>query len=292
MADGTGGPIPRARRFEFPEAALILLGGGTTLALLATCHGLSTVLVEVQAATLLYAAFLLFCRGRWGRSGQSISWLGSYAFVVWFYCAVFRITPALGSPLRDPVLLALDEEMFGQTPAIFCETVATPWLTDLLSLCYLTYHLYLFVAVVHAVRVPNQAHQRLSNILFTGFAIGFAGYLLVPAVGPAAAFPALFHGALPGGTIWKFTGAIIEEGSSRYDVFPSLHILITCILLDHDWREFRRRFWLMIVPVLGLMVSTIYLRYHFGVDLLAGFLLFLALRACLKIRTGNAGLSA
>jgi hypothetical protein len=34
----------------------------------------------------------------------------------------------------------------------------------------------------------------------------------------------------------------------------------------------------MVVPSLGLLISTIYLRYHYGVDVLAGFLLFLALR--------------
>jgi len=31
-------------------------------------------------------------------------------------------------------------------------------------------------------------------------------------------------------------------------------------------------------PTLGLVISAVYLRYHYGVDILAGFLLFVALR--------------
>jgi hypothetical protein len=202
----------------------------------------------------------------------------SFGFVVWFYCAIARITPALGTTLRDEVLLAIDEAMFGQTPAILFEQVATMWLTNLMSLCYLTYHVYLAVAVLHAALAPNIASQRLSIYLFTGFAIGFAVYLLVPAVGPAFAYPELFRGPLPYGTPARLIAEMVAAGSSGYDVFPSLHVLITCILLDHDWREVRRRFWMMVVPSLGLLISTVYLRYHYGVDVLAGFLLFLALR--------------
>ncbi|MDB6111921.1 MAG: hypothetical protein JWR69_3671 [Pedosphaera sp.] len=236
------------------------------------------VLLEVMAGSSLYVSVILAFRDRTNRLSQSIRLLAAFAFVAWFYCAAARITPALGTKLRDGALLAIDEAMFGQTPAIFCERAATAWLTDLMSLCYLTYHLYLFVAVTHAALVPNVASQRLSAYLFTGFAIGFAGYLLVPAIGPAFAYPELFQRPLPGGAISRGIAEIVVAGSSRYDTFPSLHVLVTCILLDHDWRHVRRRFWLMAIPSLGLMVSTIYLRHHYAVDVLAALLLFLALR--------------
>jgi membrane-associated phospholipid phosphatase len=119
--------------------------------------------------------------------------------------------------------------------------------------------------------------QRLSACLFTAFAVGYAGYLLVPAVGPASAYPNLFTSPLPRGELGRILMEIVADGSSRYDTFPSLHVLITCMLLAHDWEAFRRRFWIMLGPSVGLFLSTIYLRYHYGVDLLAGLLLFLGL---------------
>lgn len=276
MGDGFGIPIPRGPRFETHELALIALGSATTLALLASGQTFSPVILEVIGSTILYASVIYACRD--GTSGFRIRLFASYGFVVWFYCAIARITPALGTKLRDAELLAIDRAIFGQTPAIFCEGATTAWLTNLLSLCYLTYHLYLAVAVVHAALVPNLASQRLRVYLFTGFAIGFIGYLLVPAVGPTSAYPELFRGPLSGGALARLNAEVVAAASSGYDVFPSLHVLITCILLDHDWRDVRRRFWIMVLPSLGLLISTVYLRYHYGADILAGFLLFLALR--------------
>ena len=269
-------PIQRRRPFAAHEVALVALGSVTTLALLAAGQLFNPVILEAIGPTILYATVIFTCRGQTGRF--RIRLFASYGFVVWFYCAIAHITPALGTKLRDGALLAIDEAMFGQTPAIFWQEAATAWLTNLMSLCYLTYHFYVAAAVAHAGLVPNIASQRLSVYLFTGFAIGFAGYLLVPAVGPARAFPELFRGPLPGGTPARLVAEVAAAGSSGYDVFPSLHVLITCILLDHDWRQVRRRFWMMVVPSLGLLISTVYLRYHYGVDVLAGFLVFLALR--------------
>ena len=276
MDDAFDAPTSRQFSFQVHELALISLGTATTLALLAAGQCLKVVTLETAGLTILYTSVLLTCRG--GTERFRIRLFASYGFVVWFYSAVARITPALGTTLRDGTLFAIDKAIFGQTPAVFCEQVASVWLTDLLSLCYLTYHFYLVIAVVHAAVVSNPAGRRLSIYLFTAFAIGFAGYLMVPAVGPAFACPELFQEPLPGGALARLIADIVAAGSSRYDVFPSLHVLITCVLLDHDWREVRRRFWIMAGPTLGLVISAVYLRYHYGVDILAGFLLFVALR--------------
>jgi len=276
VADAIAVPGAGRRDFEIHQVALIALGIVTTLALIFLAPAWSLVILEVAGATVLYASTVRLTRSTTNR--LRIQLLASYAFAVWFYCAVARITPALGMELRDGTLLAIDQTLFGQTPAVFSQSAAAPWLTDLLSLCYLAYLLYLPSVVIHAALLANAASRRLGIYLFTGFAMGFAGYLLVPAVGPAFAFPELFRGPIPEGAVSRVVTKLIAAGSSGYDVFPSLHALITCILLDHDWRHARRRFWIMIGPALGMLLSTIYLRYHYGVDVIAGLLMFVALR--------------
>jgi hypothetical protein len=274
VAETTGFPIRRRRPLEAHQVALLALGVGTTLSLLAISRS-NGVLIEVIVASTLYSSVVVWPANT---KGFRIRFLASYAFVVWFYTAVARISPALGMPLRDGPLLAIDQRLFGHTPAILTETLATAGFTDVMCVCYLTYHIYLCMVVAHAALVANTAGKHLSAYLFTGFAIGFAGYLLVPAVGPAYAFPELFKDPLPGGFLTRLISELVTAGSSRYDTFPSLHVLITCILLDHDFRYVRWRFWTMLVPSLGLLISTIYLRYHYGVDVLVAFMLFLALR--------------
>jgi hypothetical protein len=275
VAEASGFPVLRRYPLDGHEVSLIALGVGTALALLLANAPSHRVLIEITGVSILYSAVIAWSASR---GKFRVRFLGSYAFVVWYYCAVARITPALGMPLRDGPLLGIDEAIFGQTPAILCGRMATAWFSDVMSVCYLTYHVYLCMAVAHAALVANKAGRMLSTYLFTGFTVGFVGYVLMPAVGPAQAFPDLFRGPLPGGMATRWTAELVAAGSSGYDVFPSLHILITCILLDHDFRHVRGRFWMMAIPSSGLLISTIYLRYHYGVDVFAAFVLFLLLR--------------
>ena len=52
-------------------------------------------------------------------------------------------------------------------------------------------------------------------------------------------------------------------------------LVVTCALLAFDYRYCRRRFHWMALPAAGLIVSTLYLRFHYAVDLLAGGIAFL-----------------
>lgn len=194
-----------------------------------------------------------------------IAWL--YCWTLAFYTAVEWIVPALGRTALDPQLLAIDRSLFGETPA--ARFSPTPGLTDLLSGCYLSYHLYLHGALLWAIWRIETA-ERLVRPLFLAFAVGMAGYLIVPATGPAIAFPGLFPTPIEGGWMTAVNATFIARGTSLYDVFPSLHVLMTLTLLHHDWRHIRRRFWVALLPAIGLTVSTLYLRYHYAVDLLAG----------------------
>ena len=67
--------------------------------------------------------------------------------------------------------------------------------------------------------------------------------------------------------------------AARYDSFPSLHVLITLMLLGWDWRRFRGRFWIMLIPSMVMIASTVALRLHYTVDLLASGMLFVGLHA-------------
>ncbi|MBY0528216.1 MAG: phosphatase PAP2 family protein [Gemmataceae bacterium] len=264
------------------ETALTLLGVGTAAALLIRAGPGNAVALESCAATVLFASSVVALSRRQSERFQKARLVACYLFVVWFYFSVVRLVPTLESPLRDADLLAIDEACLVTTPAVWCQAWTTPWLTDLLSACYLSYHVYLSVALLHALWLPVAFARRLGERVFLAFGIGLPGYLLVPAIGPAKAFPELFTVPLDGGWPTRLNAGIVAHGSSVYDVFPSLHLLITCVLLTHDWRFVRRRFWVMIVPALGLVVSTVCLRYHYAVDLMAGLVLFLVIWRCFK----------
>jgi hypothetical protein len=263
------------------EPALLALGGGTVLALCACRAAGQAITAEVGAATVLYGAVVVLSRPRGHAAPQKLRLAAAYGFILWFYLAVARIVAGLQVPARDPLLRAADEALFGTMPAVLLQAHAVPALTDLLSLCYLSYLVYLHLALLHALMGPLPAARRFAAYLFTTFALGLAGYLVMPATGPGQAFPELFASPLVGGAATRANAAVVAWGSSVYDVFPSLHVLVTCVLLDHDRRAVPSRFRCMLLPAAGLVASTLYLRYHYAVDLLAGLVLFLGLRRAL-----------
>jgi membrane-associated phospholipid phosphatase len=109
--------------------------------------------------------------------------------------------------------------------------------------------------------------------LFTIYGVGFTGYVLVPAGGPYLAFPDLFPMPLTGGFITDLNRDMVLAGSNHVDVFPSLHCAVSAYILGFAYRHHKGEFWCLLLPVIGLWVSTLYLRYHYFIDVVCGFIL-------------------
>jgi len=260
------------------ERALLVLQGVMLALLVARAgvgHGATWRVGLILVAHAVTLAVVVPRSSRWA---QLVRLASAYPVALGLYSSFAVVTPALGFPLRDSALLALDEALFGQTPALLTQSWVRPWLTEVLSACYFSYHLYLHgLLVVETLKPLPRAHA-LHEVLFTAFAVGYAGYLFVPAMGPLSLLGPAFTVPLQGGVMTALNDAVVARGGAGYDVFPSLHVLITCVLLAHDARHARRRFLFMLPVCLGLFVSTVYLRYHYVVDLMAGFGVFVLLQ--------------
>jgi hypothetical protein len=256
------------------EPLLLALGGLTFLALTVRAGLDNPITSAVAVATAAFGAVVLALRDDGRPLVRKARLAAAYGFVLWFYLAVRHIVTALDVPLWDDELRAADEAVFGVLPALAMQAFIAPWLTDLLSACYAGYLVYLHVVLLHAMARPVREAVDLAAHLGTAFALGFAGYLLIPALCPGVAFPGLFTVPLEGGPITVLNAALVTHGAPGYDTFPSLHVLVTCVLLDHDRRFVPRRFRFMLLPAAGMFLATLYLRYHYAVDLAAGLALF------------------
>jgi membrane-associated phospholipid phosphatase len=104
--------------------------------------------------------------------------------------------------------------------------------------------------------------------LFTLYGLAFMSYTVLPAGGPHRWMT--FKTPLHGPWLLDWTLKPVNEGSNCVDVFPSVHVAVSGYLLMFDWRHHRRRFWWVLLPCLILWFSTMYLRFHYFVDDLAG----------------------
>jgi membrane-associated phospholipid phosphatase len=105
-------------------------------------------------------------------------------------------------------------------------------------------------------------------------------FLLFPARSPDIVYR--FDVPLAGHGLYEWTtGAWTRLQQITYDAFPSMHTCISTITLVHARRHgavlFPRRprllFWTFLPAVAMLQLSTLYLRQHYFVDLVAGWLL-------------------
>ncbi|TWU11139.1 phosphatase PAP2 family protein [Allorhodopirellula heiligendammensis] len=257
------------RLLERYELLLVTLGFGTALALALRLGWFHPATLHAFVVTLVFFLTCWALRERESDRIQKLRYLIGYVFVLWFYLSVGSFVVAMRLPTRDAELLAIDEAMFGVTPAVRMQLLQSFYLTELMSGFYFSYLVYLHAALLCVVFQSVGQAQRFANWIFSVFAIGLAGYLLVPAQGPQLAFPELFETPLVGGPVTALNRWVVQRGSTVYDAFPSLHALISWALLVFDFRGCRRRFVWMVVPSLGIVVSTVYLRYHYMVDLLA-----------------------
>lgn len=189
--------------------------------------------------------------------------------------ATLGFIPELNPRDRDALLSRLDRALFGVNPSLWMERFARPAITEVMQLAYLAYYLLPFVLLGTLYqRGQTAAFDRCLVALLLSHYLAFVGYLTVPALGPRFHLAGQYRTDLPGLLLAEPTRNLLDalEGIKR-DAFPSGHtsaILITAFYGARFTPELIP--WLL--PTAGLMIlSTLYLRYHYAVDVLAGGLL-------------------
>jgi len=191
------------------------------------------------------------------------------AWVV-FYAVLHDITPTLHPKVVDGWLVAADRALFGTDVSRWLnDHLGSAAMTQVMTFCYLSYFVTPVVySAWHYYRGNRTAyHDFALSVAFLGV-LGYSGYALVPAVGPHIYQASLYPDPMPGSGLLIETVRLIQ-GDAR-DAFPSLHTGFTIVLLYLMWRDVRGAFWVYLPIGLGLLLSTVYLRRHYVVDLLAG----------------------
>jgi membrane-associated phospholipid phosphatase len=64
-----------------------------------------------------------------------------------------------------------------------------------------------------------------------------------------------------------------ELEHTKCDVFPSGHTMVAVLVLIVAYQRARDAFWWLLPVAVGLVVSTVYCRFHYVVDVIAGAVL-------------------
>jgi membrane-associated phospholipid phosphatase len=209
---------------------------------------------------------------------------GSVRFLRWWYPAllipfIFNELQYLVHPINpvdiDAQLVAIDYALFGVHPTVWFERFTVPLVTEYMQLAYVTFYFLPFILCAPLYRQGQFLAFRVCLCaLLLGYYVSYLLYFLTPARGPRF-YLAAYH-TLPLTGLWLTTPlqASLDalEGIQR-DAFPSGHTAIAIIVLAMAARYQRRLFYPLLVMTVSLMISTVYLRYHYVIDVIAGVLL-------------------
>jgi membrane-associated phospholipid phosphatase len=180
---------------------------------------------------------------------------------------------ALISPNHAPWLQSADIVLFGGNASVALQAAARPWLTEILSVADLLFHPFIAYGLwFHALR-PGEHAALFLRMMGTLWGLGFIGYTWVPAAGPYLEMPCHFSEPLDGWWLTWLNRTLILWGSNRVDCFPSLHCAVSGAILLFEFRRSAKAGWLLTPFVAALWLSTLYLRQHYAVDVLAGAIL-------------------
>jgi membrane-associated phospholipid phosphatase len=174
--------------------------------------------------------------------------------------------------LADATLSKIDGAIFGNQASILLEPYIRPWLTDFLNVVYFS-HVVLFpgAALYFYVKKEEKAFRRIMMGYLTILLMGVTSYLLIPAAGPEKFLADRYTHDLQGQMVTRGVNYIINLGRVDLDCFPSLHVGIP-FLLSLYLRDYRRKAFVpMLIYVACMCLATIYLRYHYVIDVIAAF---------------------
>jgi len=213
----------------------------------------------------------------------------SYPIVLFVFKQLYSMVRPIHPIDYDAAFIAIDRWLFGVDPTVWISQFAHPVLTEILQIAYFSYYLLFIILGVEIYRrFPIREFDRAVFLIVYGFYLSYIGYFLLPAVGPRFTlhdFLAL-DTELPGIFLTESLRNIINAGESiprdvpnpvdyvQRDVFPSGHTQMTLITtyLAFQYR-LRSRFFIGTMATL-LIIGTVYLRYHYVIDLVGGALFF------------------
>lgn len=187
------------------------------------------------------------------------------------YKEMALLIPAVWGRSFDGLLADLDFAIWRANPTVWLERILTPWLTLPLQIIYT-----LFVPAVLLVpwllwRKRCYAEFRYCAFLIAlGYLVSYVGYLIVPARGPRFLLEPLQHQPIDGAWLVEALRSTLDGlESAHYDCFPSGHTELTIIAWWISRWISPRLGHAYLVYTVCIIFATVYLRYHYTVDLFA-----------------------
>jgi len=243
-------------------------------------------LVRVGGLLFLCIFTLITVRGRLlpGSFAPALMYrVGMQGTVQVSYFFFREFLPQVNPRSVDAQLHTAGVALFGAEPSLSLDAFVNPSSSEWFAFFYFA---YFFVLATHVLPILFLGKdQRLLGEFTFGlifvFVLGHTLYMFVPGWGPIRAVANEFHHQLPSGLWLNVVMDTVAEGGALKDIFPSLHTAAPTFILLFSFRNrvlppFRYTWPVVLFFVVNIIVATMFLRWHWIVDVVAGLALAVA----------------
>src|SRR5581483_7041886 len=221
---------------------------------------------------LICLIVMLACRR--ARGPQTLSVLSHWYPLLlsgFFFEEIGRLVHALFPGWFDHILIAADRALFGADPTVWAEQFSSYWLTEYLQLAYTAY-LALIPAFGAYLWLRGRREQFAVFVasICVAYYLNYLIFIFFPIEGPYHTLAHLQRVELVGGPFTAFINLIEKHGRVHGGAFPSNHVAGSMVVLFSAFHFSRRLGYALTPLVLSICAATIYGRYHYAVDVMAG----------------------
>jgi membrane-associated phospholipid phosphatase len=205
--------------------------------------------------------------------------------VFFIYSNIHLYIPLVNPHDYDTTLIAWDLAIFGVNPTEWIGKLANPLLTEYLQFAYMMFYVLPFIlGVEFTLRESDDRFFEFARIVIFGFFFSYILYFFMPAIGPRFTIHdfSMINTELPGIFLTNFFRDLVNAGGGvmpdtvnpaeivNRDCMPSGHTMMTLITILIAFKFKSKYKWIVAVIGFSLIFSTVYLRYHYVVDVVAG----------------------
>ena len=187
------------------------------------------------------------------------------------YKEVEVFAAAFGNWGLTEAIIELEAGLFQGQPSMYLsERFAWVPLSEYLHFCYLFYVL-LFPTVGgywYFVRRMTAFRELLFLVCLTYF-VSYLFYMLFPVDSPFYLFNSPGE-PIAGHFFYNLVHFVSGQGGARGGAFPSSHVSVGVVIWLVAWFRQRRLAYLLSPIIIGLILATVYGRFHYALDVIAG----------------------
>ena len=190
---------------------------------------------------------------------------------IFFFEELQALVHAIHCGWFDRWLIQFDYNLAGVHPSVWLTRFANPVLNDAMQFAYMTYFLYL--VILPAILYIQKDRAAFWTVMVSTAIAHYSVYViavLFPIESPYFALASLNPTALQGGAFTATIELIEHFGRVHGAAFPSAHVAGSMVAILAARRYKPWLFWLCLPFFITMCVATVYGRYHYVADVLAG----------------------